>query len=106
MPQYIVHVHHMQCVLIMSSVYTLKISKFVPVFEENLRSTPKGGISSPFRSQFGWHILYVEDRRQQDMTDALVRKQASLLLRQLRFEDELRIWLQEIRDNAHVEILI
>ena len=42
----------------------------------------------------------------QDMTDTLMRNQASQLLRQLRFEDELRIWLQEIRDNAHVEILI
>ena len=80
--------------------------KFVPIFEETMRSTPKGGVSYPFHSQFGWHILYVEDRREQDMTDTLVQNQASRLLKQLRFEDELRIWLQEIRDNAHVEILI
>ena len=80
--------------------------KFVPAFEEVMLQTLKGDISYPFRSQFGWHILYVEDRREQDMTDALTCNQASRLLRQLRFEDELRIWLQEIRDNAYVEILI
>ena len=80
--------------------------KFVPAFEQVMRKTPKGEVSDPFRTQFGWHILYVEDRRAQDMTDTLMRNQASQLLRQLRFEDELRIWLQEIRDNAYVEILI
>ena len=80
--------------------------KFVPVFEEAMHSTSKGEISDPFHSQFGWHILYIEDRREQDMTDNLMRNQASRLLKQLRFEDELRIWLQEIRDNAYVEILI
>ena len=80
--------------------------KFVPIFEETMNKTPVGEVSLPFRSQFGWHILYVEDRREQDMTDTLVRNQASRLLRQLRFEDELQIWLQEIRDNAYVEVLI
>ena len=80
--------------------------KFVPIFEETMNKTPVGEVSLPFRSQFGWHILYVEDRREQDMTNTLVRNQASRLLRQLRFEDELQIWLQEIRDNAYVEVLI
>jgi len=80
--------------------------KFVPAFEEVMHQTLKANVSHPFRSQFGWHILHIEDRREQDMTDTLTRNQASRLLRQLRFEDELRIWLQEIRDNAYVEILI
>ena len=80
--------------------------KFVPIFEETMNKTSVGEVSLPFRTQFGWHVLYVEDRREQDMTDTLVRNQASRLLRQLRFEDELQIWLQEIRDNAYVEVLI
>ena len=80
--------------------------KFVPAFESAMRKTPKHGISDPFQSPFGWHILCVEDRRRQDMTDLLMRNQALQLLRQLRFEDELQLWLREIRDNAYVEILI
>jgi len=80
--------------------------QFVPAFEDTMNKTQTGELSQPFRSQFGWHILYVEERRRQDMTHIVKRNQAANLLRKRRFNDELRIWLQEIRDNAYVEILI
>jgi peptidyl-prolyl cis-trans isomerase D len=36
----------------------------VPEFEEVAFSTPKGQVSEPVKSQFGWHIIYVEDRKE------------------------------------------
>jgi peptidyl-prolyl cis-trans isomerase D len=36
----------------------------VPEFEEAAFSTPKGQVSEPVKSQFGWHIIYVEDRKE------------------------------------------
>ena len=78
--------------------------KFVPEFEEAMKITAVGEISKPFRSQFGWHILKVDERRQQDMTDRVRENQARNLLRQRRFDEERINWLSEIRDEAFVKI--
>ena len=78
--------------------------QFVPEFTQAMDNTPVGEMSMPFRSQFGWHLLQVEGRRQQDMTDQYIRNQAANLLRNRRYEEELQNWRQEIRDQAYVEI--
>lgn len=78
--------------------------KFVPAFEAAMDSADVGEISEPFRSQFGWHILQVEERRQEDMSDTVKRNQARNLLRGRRFEEERINWLREIRDEAYVDI--
>ncbi len=38
--------------------------QMVPVFEETAFRLAKGEVSAPVQSQFGWHIVKVEDRRQ------------------------------------------
>lgn len=78
--------------------------QFVPEFTQAMDNTPVGEISMPFRSEFGWHILRVDDRRKQDMTDQYIRNQAANLLRNRRYEEELQNWRREIRDQAYVEI--
>lgn len=78
--------------------------QFVPEFTQAMDNTPVGEISMPFRSQFGWHILRVDGRRQQDMTDQYIRNQAANLLRNRRYEEELQNWRREIRDEAYVDI--
>jgi len=78
--------------------------QFVPEFTQAMDTTNIGEISLPFRSQFGWHILKVEDRRKQDMTDQYIRNQAANLLRNRRYEEEKQNWRREIRDQAYVEI--
>ena len=50
-------------------------------------------------SEFGWHILLVEDRREQDMSDEARRNMAMDLLFRRRFEEERQEWLKEIRDE-------
>ena len=77
---------------------------FVPAFEKVLNTTAVGEISQPFRSQFGWHILQVMERRDEDISDAILRDKAARVLTNRRFEDELQIWLRELRDDAFVEI--
>ena len=80
--------------------------KFVPQFEQVMNSIPIDQVSEPFRSDFGWHILQVTERRDQDFSEDIKRAQAENILRQRKFESELQIWLQEIRDEAFVEIKI
>jgi peptidyl-prolyl cis-trans isomerase SurA len=77
---------------------------FVPEFEQTMNSIAIDEVSEPFRSQFGWHILQVTERRKQDFSDNILRNGAENMLRQRKFEEELQVWLQEIRDEAFIEI--
>lgn len=77
--------------------------QFVPAFEEAMAKTKKDEITQPFRSRFGWHILQVLDRRDEDMTEEVLRNKAYNILTNRRFEDELQIWLIELREEAFIE---
>ncbi len=77
---------------------------FVAAFEEAMTNTPIGQISTPFKSQFGWHILQVIERRQTDMSDRVKRNQAANVLRSRRFDEEFQLWLTQIREEAYVEV--
>ena len=77
---------------------------FVPEFEQTMSTIAVNDISEPFASQFGWHILQVTERRQQDFSSEILRNKAQSMLRQRKYEEELQVWLQEIRDEAFIEI--
>lgn len=79
---------------------------FVPAFEEIMKNTAIGIISEPFKSQFGWHILQVQERRKEDMSEQMKRNQASNLIRSRRFDEEFQLWLTQIREEAYVELKI
>ncbi len=79
---------------------------FVPEFEATIEETKVGDISMPFKSQFGWHILQVIERRQEDMTQEVLRRKASNILTSRRFEDELQVWLLELREDAYIDIKV
>lgn len=76
----------------------------VPEFEKTMKATKKGTISKPFKSQFGWHILEVTGYRDHDVGDQIQKNQARQLLFSQRFEEELPIWLRQIRTEAYVEV--
>lgn len=76
----------------------------VPEFEERMQSGDKGVVSEPFRSQYGWHIMEVVDRRSQDMSEEFRKGRARQMLQRRKFDEELDGWLREIRQNAYVEV--
>lgn len=78
--------------------------QMVPEFENTMASTATGEVSQPVRSQFGWHILEVLDRRDKDMSDEMRRAQVQEFLHSRKYQEELDIWLQKIRDEAFVDI--
>lgn len=78
--------------------------EMVPSFEEMMNKTPVKGISPVFESQFGWHILQVLGERDQDMTKEYRRNLAKQALYNRKFDEELPMWLREIRAEAYVEI--
>ena len=78
--------------------------QMVPEFEAAMAETPVGELSDPVQSQFGWHVLEVMDRREQDMTREAIRARATEALHQRKYEEELDAWLRKIRDEAYVDI--
>lgn len=78
--------------------------QMVPAFETVMAAIAKGDISEPFESPFGWHVLQVLDRRDQDVTELVNRNRAEDFLHNRKFQEELEAWLQQIRDEAFVDI--
>lgn len=75
----------------------------IPLFEEMTNKTTPGAISEPFKTNFGWHIVKVEDRREIDDTAEFQRKKIRNLIRQRKIEEETETWLRRLRDEAYVE---
>lgn len=75
----------------------------VPAFERVMDSLEPGQISEPVRSQFGWHLIEVLERRTKDMEDEFKRMQARQILFQQRVEPALEDWLSQLRGQAYIE---
>ncbi len=78
--------------------------KMVPSFETEMSNTPVNSFSAPFLTEFGWHIVKVNDRRNQDLSNENRDQQARNFIYRRKFDEELQLWLQEIRQEAYVDI--
>jgi peptidyl-prolyl cis-trans isomerase SurA len=77
---------------------------FVPEFSEQLNSLPVGTVSEPFRTRFGWHIVEVLERRAYDTTEEVKEQRCQQEIRAGKVEEERQLWLQQLRDQAYVDI--
>ena len=76
----------------------------VPAFEEAMNSLGPNQLSEPVRSQFGYHVIEVLERRRQDVTEESRREQVRQAIFQRRANEELEVWQREIREQAFVDI--
>ncbi|MEJ2255726.1 MAG: peptidylprolyl isomerase [Woeseiaceae bacterium] len=76
---------------------------FAPEFEQAVADSEIGVVTEPFRTQFGWHILEVTDRRVYDNTEDLKRQNCVSKIRNGKLEEESQLWIQRLRDEAFVE---
>jgi peptidyl-prolyl cis-trans isomerase SurA len=58
------------------------------------------------RSPFGWHLIKVEARRLQDVSDERKRGIARNALRQRKADEAFEDWLRQLRDRTYVEYRI
>ena len=77
---------------------------YVPEFRDMLGRLQPGQISEPFRTSHGWHIVQLEDRRSQDATGKAQEQRAYQLIFNRRFAEESQAWLDELRDEAYIQI--
>jgi len=74
-------------------------------FEATMKNTAVGDYSAPFKTQFGWHILKVDGRRDQDISEQYRRNMARQALYQRLAPQAQEDWLQELRAGAYIQIL-
>ena len=77
----------------------------VAPFEATMKNTAVGDYSAPFKTQFGWHILKVDGKRQQDVSEQYRRNMARQALYQRLAPQAQEDWLQELRAGAYIQVL-
>ena len=76
----------------------------VPQFEKAMNELKDNQISQPIRTQFGWHIIQVIERRSQDMSKEAARLKARQEIRVKKADEAYQDWIRELRDRAYVEL--
>lgn len=76
---------------------------FVKEFQEQIDALQINEISPPFRTQFGWHVAQVLERRTRDITDESRRARARGAIQNRKAAEEYDTWLRRLRSEAYVE---
>ena len=76
----------------------------VPQFEKAMNELKDNQISQPVRTQFGWHVIQVIERRSQDMSKEAARLKARQEIRAKKADEAYQDWIRELRDRAYVEL--
>lgn len=76
----------------------------VPEFERAMNSLKVGEISEPVRSPFGWHLIQVLERGNQDVSKERLRLAARQTLRARKADEAYQEWVRQLRDRAYIEM--
>jgi peptidyl-prolyl cis-trans isomerase SurA len=75
----------------------------VPEFEQAMDALPVGAISKPIKTPFGWHLIQVLGRRDQDVGPERQRQLARQAIRERKSDEAFEEWVRQMRDQAYVE---
>ncbi|WP_346350925.1 peptidylprolyl isomerase SurA [Oceanimonas sp. AH20CE76] len=78
---------------------------YVSSFRDTVTQLQPGELSAPFRSEHGWHLVRLEDKRVQDATEQATEQRAYQLIFNRRFNEEVQTWLDELKDQAYIRIV-
>jgi len=78
--------------------------ELVPEFEQAMNQLNINEVSDPVRTEFGWHLIQVLERRQAQLSADKQRDFARAAIREKKLDQAYEDWLRQIRDAATVEI--
>ena len=73
-------------------------------FQKIIAETDQKILVEPFKNSKGWNILQIFGKRTVDVSDQMRRNKIRERLGNFKFKKQLPVWLNEIRDQAYVEI--
>ncbi len=76
----------------------------VPEFERAMDALAPNEISQPIASPFGWHLIQVIARRDQDLSEERRRIEARRMIRARKAEEAFDDWVRQTRDRAYIEV--
>lgn len=74
-----------------------------PEFDVTIAKMQPGSVSDPVRTDYGWHLIQLLDRKQSELSPSQQKDYAKATLRQSKMEQAYLDWVQEIRGGATVE---
>ncbi len=77
----------------------------VPEFEQAMNRLQIGEVSNPVKSEFGWHLIQVLERRDAQLTVDKQKEFARAAIRERKFEQAYQDWIRQLRDTATVKII-
>jgi len=78
-------------------------AKMVPTFAKAVKEASKGKVTEPVKSQFGWHIILVEDSKELPPTSLEDSKQQ---IEQTLTKEKISAYLDELEKKSKIEIKI
>ena len=75
----------------------------VPEFQRALDSLNAGEVSEPVRTQFGYHLIEVLDRRDSDVSDERQKAVARQAIMQQKLEFRFEEWVRQVRDTTFIK---
>jgi peptidyl-prolyl cis-trans isomerase SurA len=75
----------------------------VPEFERAMNALKVDEISKPIKTAFGWHLIQVLGRRDQDVSQERQRLLARQAIRERKSDEAFEDWVRQLRDQAYVE---
>ncbi|MAR78585.1 MAG: hypothetical protein CMD43_06575 [Gammaproteobacteria bacterium] len=82
----------------------VRTKSLVKEFADVMMKTPVEKISDPFKTRFGWHILYIENIRSIDDTKTIVRTNIANTIRAEKAKRERDEWVAKLKRQAYIEI--
>jgi peptidyl-prolyl cis-trans isomerase SurA len=76
----------------------------VPEFERAMNALKPGEVSAPVQTPFGWHLIQVLERRNEDMSKERQRLAARQTLRARKSDEAYQEWVRQLRDRAYIEL--
>lgn len=76
----------------------------VPEFERAMNALKPGEISGPVQTPFGWHLIQVIERRNEDLSKERQRLAARQTLRARKSDEAYQEWVRQLRDRAYIDL--
>lgn len=76
----------------------------VPEFERAMDALKPRQIGDPVHTPFGWHLIQVLERRNEDMSKERQRLVARQALRARKSDEAYQEWVRQLRDRAYIEL--